>query len=115
LEFADVANYQTLVTLFRQGRATSRALNSCGDTLDLTFSGTFSGDDTVTEPVPTSRVGRFKHRRRMSRQKRHTFGHLEDKFVQIAIRITAYPVALAIVNGIIACESNYTFKLTCSR
>jgi len=69
-----------------------------------------SGEETLTDSsgngVPPPRIGgpigRIMHRRRLSRHRRHAFGHLEDRFVRIAVRIAAYPVCLAIVNGVIA-------------
>lgn len=93
------------MTLFRQGRATARALSS-GESFNLTMSGEETLTDAAGNDLPSPKIGgpigRCLVRRRISKNRRNQFGHLEDRFVGIAVRIAAYPVALAIVNGIIA-------------
>lgn len=92
------------MTLFRQGRATSRVLFS-GDTMNLTMSAEESFTDEEVKPPPIGGpIGRIILKRRKSKHRRNAFGHLEDRFVRIAIRIAAYPICLVIVNGIIASE-----------
>lgn len=93
---------QTLVTLFMQGRATSRALFG-GDSINIDLSET----SAASEPSKTQRVGlvaRLFRRKRHSHHHERTFGHLEDRFIRIAIRISGYPITLIIVNGIISGE-----------
>ncbi|BEI92232.1 uncharacterized protein CcaverHIS019_0410520 [Cutaneotrichosporon cavernicola] len=92
----------TLFKLFRQGRATSRALFG-GDSLNFEMSSD-STDDTD---------GHGKGRRRFFRGRRNSvkrermFGHLEDRFVSIAIRVSLYPITLVIVNSVIAIGDLY--------
>lgn len=93
------ANNQTLITLFRQGRATSRAMLS-SDSLNLTL---MSDDDAPNNNAGSQTRAPFVARLLQRRRSRTTqFGHLEDRFVRIACRVAAYPIALVIVNGVIA-------------
>ncbi|KAL1405243.1 hypothetical protein Q8F55_008869 [Vanrija albida] len=106
---ASVAVIATLVTLFMQGRATSRALFG-GDSINLDLSDT----SAASEPAKPQRVGlvaRLFRRRRHSHHHERTFGHLEDRFIRIAIRISGYPITLIIVNGIISVADLYMSKV----
>lgn len=63
---------------------------------------------------PRGMISRALGRRRMSREKERQFGHhLEDRFIRIALRISTYPVALIIVNGLIASESSGRLWVLC--
>lgn len=94
---------QTLIKLFRQGRATSRALFG-GDSLNIDIS--INSWDEEKNPR-LSLLQRTLGRRRSSIDKQRMFGHLEDRFTSIALRISTYPVALIIVNGIITIGDLY--------
>lgn len=89
---APVLTRQTLVTLFRQRRDTSRALFD--NPLRRTSSEQKAHVTNRGAPPPIST----------------TLGHLEDKFLRIALRIAAYPVALILVNGIITGASRLTAR-----
>lgn len=73
-----------------------------------------SGDSLDLDEKRPSKglVSRVFHRRRQSHEKEHVFGHLEDRFIRIALRISLYPVSLIIVNGIIASELQARAVLT---
>lgn len=60
-----------------------------------------------TEGVKESRRKRFFRGRRTSVQRERMFGHLEDRFISIAIRVSLYPITLTIVNGVIAIGDLY--------
>jgi hypothetical protein len=80
---ASALTRQTLVTLFRQRRDTSRALF-----------------DSPLRRTTSEKNARVTSGRALNPTS-SALGHLEDKFLSIALRIAAYPVALILVNGII--------------
>ncbi|WOO76394.1 uncharacterized protein LOC62_01G000018 [Vanrija pseudolonga] len=107
--YAVAAVVATLVTLFRQGRATSRAVAGT-ESFNLTM---LSGDETVSADsgdkpaAKASFVTRMIQRRKEKRYRKRALGRLEDRFVSIALRIAAYPIALVIVNCGIAIGDLY--------
>jgi hypothetical protein len=113
---------QVLITLIRQSRATSAALYAgnklnrdllSSDDEDATQSGSGNmskrkrkylwarlSSFSTTSTSSSSRgsdAGTGSRPHRMS----HTMSQLEDRFLRIALKISAYPVALIIVNVII--------------
>lgn len=60
-----------------------------------------------TEDVKAPRRSRLFRGRRNSIKRERMFGHLEDRFVSIAIRVSLYPIVLVIVNGVIAIGDLY--------
>lgn len=60
-----------------------------------------------TEDVKTPRRARLFRKRRSSIKRERMFGHLEDRFVSIAIRVSLYPITLVVINGIIAIGDLY--------
>ncbi|KAL1413822.1 hypothetical protein Q8F55_001606 [Vanrija albida] len=107
--YAVVAVVATLITLFRQGRATSRAVAGT-ESLNLTM---LSGDETVSADSgdkPASKPGFFSRmiqRRKEKKYRKRVLGRLEDRFISIALRIAAYPISLVIVNSGIAIGDLY--------
>jgi hypothetical protein len=77
-----------------------------GNGINLSFSDN-SWDLHEEKPRERGLISRFFHRRRHSHDKEHMFGHLEDRFIRIALRISLYPISLIIVNGIIAIGDLY--------
>ncbi|CAK9780256.1 unnamed protein product [Cutaneotrichosporon oleaginosum] len=98
---ATVAVAITLWKLFRQGRATSRALFG-GDSLNFEMS-----SDSTDDTDHRKKGKRLFRGRRNSIKRERMFGHLEDRFVSIAIRVSLYPITLVIVNGVIAIGDLY--------
>lgn len=101
---ATVSVAATLIKLFRQGRATSRALFD-GNSINLEMSA--ESHEINLKPKQRSFLARILRRRRQSHDRENMFGHLEDKFVGIALRISLYPITLIIVNGLITIGDLY--------
>jgi hypothetical protein len=116
------ADPQTLTTLFRQRRATSAALFS-GNQLNRAVLSKSSWSDNSDDAEADADAGADveKQTRRQSRahprylwtrvtggpalsrpdKLAHTISQLEDRFLRIALKISCYPVALIVVNGLI--------------
>lgn len=62
--------------------------------------------DSTADTDRKSRRRLFRGRRNSIKRER-MFGHLEDRFVSIAIRVSLYPITLVIVNGVIAIGDLY--------
>lgn len=100
---ATVAVTATLVKLFRQSRATSRALFD-GNSINLELS---NDSQEPAKHKPKTLLAKILHRRRKSHDRENMFNHLEDRFVSIALRISLYPIFLIVVNGIITIADLY--------
>lgn len=79
---------QTLIVLFRQRQATSRAMLATS-ALNRSVVGTQTGHRCSTS----------------------TYNHLQDRFFRIALRISLYPISLIVVNGIITVGDLYISKV----
>lgn len=112
---------QTLVALLRQRRATRAALHSGNALNRLLFTRSvpdLAHDSTGTPPTaqPGEKAGRVVTRQFLwtritggtggaaPPRLAHTLSQLEDRFLRIALKISSYPIALIVVNGVITGE-----------
>lgn len=102
-------NVQTLVVLFRSGRATSRALFEGHNQLrEVGGKGDTSLSNTMLSPNEGGMKGadNVEGFRIQKEETLPSLGHLEDRFLRIALKISLYPISLILVNGIISGESS---------
>jgi hypothetical protein len=117
---------QVLVKLFRQGRATAKALFG-GHRLSANISDPEAQSGGSRSRYPLDKAGcssvPFGRFRFMGRHRgrgdgagagqggeRNTMNHLQDKMLSIALKISLYPIALVVVNAVLT--SKFSFSIT---
>lgn len=77
-----------------------------GDSINhLSLSDPHSEEEAKMSRMPWSLTRMLSRRRRTGHER--AFGHLEDRFIRIALRVSLYPLAMIVVNTLIAAGDLY--------